>query len=120
MSKKILIIEDNEDDMQMIDNCLKNAGFEDILHAQNAEEGISIVKTENPDIIVLDTILPGKNGFEACQEIKALPGSHAKVILTTGQVDAINAGKARASGADHYLAKTLDFEDILTTIQKMD
>jgi len=116
---KILVIEDNEDDVFLVKKILGDLGYQNILIAGNGEEGIEISKKENPDIIILDTILPGMNGFQVCEEIKKIGGITSKVIINTGNIDAIDATKARKVGADEYVAKTSDFQYVLEAIKKI-
>lgn len=116
---KLLVIEDNEDDVFLVKKVLGDLGYEHIFIAENGEDGIEIAKKENPDIIILDTILPGKDGFQICEEIKKIPEINSKVIINTGNIDAIDATKARKAGADEYVAKTSDFQYVIEAIKKI-
>lgn len=116
MSVKVLIIEDNPQDQKIIQRYASRAGY-DVLLASSGEEGLDIFKKENPPVVVTDTNLPGMDGFELCRSIKAVPQCVARVIIITGQIDAVDAGKARENGADDYCVKTSDCAPLLTAIK---
>ncbi len=119
MAKKILIIDDNEQDRKIIGRVLAKAGFKNVSAAETGEDGVKRAKSEKPDLIVLDTVLPGMSGFETCREIrKSLSSKQVKIIITTGAVDAVDAGKAREAGADDYVVKTSNFSYLVEAIKK--
>lgn len=118
MSKKVLIIDDNEQDRKIITRYLSQAGFKDIVSAETGADGIAQASQNNPDIIVLDTVLPGMDGFEICHEIKHVKKLKATVIMMTGRIDAVDATKARKMGADDYCVKTSDCAVIIEAVKK--
>lgn len=119
MGRKILIIEDNEDDQLIIKRYLNKAGFQEILFAYNGKEGIKKAKAEKPDLIVLDTVLPDIDGFLVCKQIKKIKDLQTKIIINTGNIDAVDAGRARKAGADDYTVKTSDCLPLLEAIKKL-
>ncbi|MFH0738792.1 MAG: response regulator [Candidatus Omnitrophota bacterium] len=120
MDKKILIVDDNEVDLLIIKRYLSHAGYDEIISAGNAEEGIKKVELESPDLIILDTLLPGTNGFEICQQIrKKYNQKNPKIIIVTGSIDAVDAVKARKAGADDYCAKTSDCVPLIEAVKKI-
>ena len=119
MSKRILIIDDNEDDREILAVNLRNQGFEDLVFAQNGSEGILAAGEKKPRIILLDTVLPGMNGFEVCRKIREIEGLDTKIIIMTGLIDAVDAEKARKSGAD-YVVKTSDSALVVEAVRIFD
>jgi len=117
MSKRILIIDDSEDDRELMATYIQEFGFDEIISANSGEKGILSAEEHRPDIIILDTNLPGMDGFEVCQRIKSVNGLNSKVIMLTGLIDAIDATKARQMGADDYCAKTHDCAPLLQAIK---
>jgi len=115
---KILLIEDNEQDQKIISRYLHKAGFSDIVIAESGEKGIERALEINPDIIVLDTMLPGIDGFETCRQLKQIHKLPAKVIIGTGRIDAVDANKAHRMGANEYCVKTSDCAELITIIQR--
>ncbi len=115
--KKILIIEDNYQDQKIMARYLSRAGFDNVIFADSGHEGVDICLQERPDIVICDTILPGIDGFETCRQIRAIPGYKVFIIVMTGQIDAVDASKARAAGADDYVVKTSGFEDLISVVR---
>lgn len=96
----ILIIDDSEQDKKIIKTVLSKNGFNNLSFSSTGEEGLEKFKNETFDVVFIDTILPQMNGFEVCQYIRNLSTSRTKIIIMTGQVDAVDVAKARRSGAD--------------------
>lgn len=120
MAKKILVIEDSELDRKALTRFLNRAGFENLVFAVNGGEGIRKAKEETPDLVLLDTILPGMDGFEVCHMIRGACGpTTPKIIMMTGAVEAVDAVKAKEMGADDYCAKTSDFAPLLEIVTKL-
>lgn len=120
MSKRILIIDDNADDREILEINLRKQGFEDLVFAQNGSEGILAAGEKKPQIILLDTILPGMNGFDVCRKIREINGLEAKIVIMTGFIDAVDAEKARKAGADDYVVKTSDSALVLEVVKIFD
>jgi len=115
---KILIIEDNEDHRKLMEKVFSEAGCGDVQFARDGEEGIQRGEKERPDLIILDTRLPEMDGFEACKRLRGIKNLNAKIIMTTGYVDAVDAGRARAAGADDYVVKTSDFSQLRDAVKR--
>lgn len=120
MGKKILVIDDNSDDLFIIERCLKEAGYTEIVTAGDGNEGIRKANEERPDLIITDTILPEMDGFEVCRRVREFldPASH-KIVIITGSIDVVDAVKARKSGADDYCAKTSNFSALIDIVKKI-
>ncbi|MFH1414371.1 MAG: response regulator [Candidatus Omnitrophota bacterium] len=119
MSKKVMIIEDIPLVLGILTQAFKDEGYE-VVSVENGEEGVKKSKSENPDLVIIDTILPGIDGFEVCKLIKKGSESQLpKVIMMTGTVDAIDAVKARKMGADDYCAKTSDLSLLVEAANKL-
>jgi DNA-binding response OmpR family regulator len=112
-----------EDDIFLSDIIKKKCSANkcDLLHATNAEETFELLKTQTPDIIVLDILLPGKNGFEILKELKDNKKTKdiPVIILSNfGQNEEIKKGLEL--GAEKYLVKaTLSLDDILIEINRV-
>jgi len=119
MNKKVLIIDDNKGDRMCLSMALKDLGCPETLEAETGEQGVESCRTNQPDIVVLDTILPKMNGFETCRAIKALPGKKPTVVLLTGVPDAVSAGFAREAGADKYTIKTVEYEEFKKCVRPL-
>ena len=116
--KKVLIIDDTEIVRAMLHDLLEEQGYQ-VLTAETGEEGIDRAKEHRPEIILIDTKMPGIDGFETCRRIKQVEGIEAKVVVMTADIDAVDTFKARQMGADDYCPKTKDFVPLLETIQNL-
>ena len=102
---KILIIEDDKFLRELISQKLEKAGYE-VCEAIDGEEGIKQVKTENPDLVLLDLILPGIDGFEVLSQMKREPAlSKIPVIILSNLGQKEDIEKGINLGADDYLIK---------------
>ena len=120
MSKKILIVEDNDDDLLIVKRYLNKAGYTDLVSAKNVAEGVKKAISEKPDIVIADTVLPDGDGFEICRKVREAYGKGSpKVIIMTGFIDAIDTVRARKVGADDYCAKVSDCAPLLAAVKKL-
>ena len=118
--KKILIIDDNEVDRYLIKKISQHTNMDvQFFEASSGEEGIACFSKISPDIVVLDTHLPQMDGFQVCRRIKNDTAVKAKVIMMTGQIDAVDTRKAREMGADDHCVKTADFMELMNSLKKI-
>lgn len=104
--KKILFIEDESALQRAVTQVLKEAGYE-ILQAMDGEAGLALALRELPDLILLDLILPKKDGFGVLKELKEDPrAKNIPVIILTNLERALDVEKALELGATTYLVKT--------------
>ncbi len=116
MAKKILLIDDEPDVQQVISFRLEKAGYE-VIVTDRAAEALDLVPRERPDVILLDVMMPGEDGFEVCREIKTRH-PHQRVIIYTAKIEGVDAARARAVGADGFTVKTADLAYILEAIER--
>ncbi len=119
MNKKILVIDDNQDDLEIMKECLNQAGYDEIFFSESGEEGVKKAEEEAPDVVIIDTNMSGVNGFETCKRIKSFEKIKTKVIMITGFIDAFDAGKAREVGADDYVIKDASFVDLIEAVHNL-
>ncbi len=114
----LLIVEDNEDVRQYLIACLQ--GKFNLISSENGEEGIKKAKEKVPDLIISDVMMPGKNGYELCGELKTdLLTSHIPIILLTAKADEESRISGLKHGADAYLAKPFNEEELVVRIEKL-
>jgi CheY-like chemotaxis protein len=101
----ILLIEDSQSTRFMYRNILESAGFF-VIEAASGEDGLEMAKRHNPDLIILDLILPGIHGLEVLKKLRANPKFRTVPILVLTNVkDKDNIQKTLSSGANHYANK---------------
>jgi len=118
--KKILIVEDDDVLAKALQGFLSADGLEVVI-ASNGETGIKMARKENPDVIVLDIILPKKDGYEVLQELKkeSSVAKNIPIILLTNLGSFADVEKALKLGATTYLTKTdYSLEDIAKKIKE--
>ena len=118
--KKILFIEDEESLQRAMGSMLEQNKLQ-ILKALNGDEGLAIAKKEMPDLILLDLILPKKNGFEVLGELKKDPGTKdIPIIVLTNLEGSTDIERALALGATTYLVKAnYALEDVMAKIESV-
>jgi CheY-like chemotaxis protein len=113
MSKKILYVEDNEDNVYMLKNRLTRKGFT-VLIASDGAEGVSLAAREQPELILMDLSLPVLDGWEATRRIKADPHTrHIPIIALTAHAMAGDREKALAAGCDDFDTKPIELQRLL-------
>ncbi len=117
MDKKILIVEDELDIQKVLKANLDAEGYQTLV-TETAEGAIKLVDEEKPSLVILDVMLPDGNGFDVCKKIKE-KNEFIRVIIYTGKLEAVDARKARESGADDFTVKTVDFKYILKSIKQL-
>lgn len=118
--KRILIIEDEVTLQRALSEFLIAEGFE-VINASDGEEGLDMVKTKNPDLILLDIILPKRDGFEVLSEIKKDEKTdHVPVVLLTNLEAAEDVERAFNAGATTYLVKSnYKLEEVVKKIKEI-
>lgn len=118
MSQRILIIEDQEDNRRILRDLLESVGFE-LFEATTGEEGVRLAETAHPDLILMDVQMPVLDGYEATRQIKAQTGlRNVPIIVVTSYALSGDDAKAKAAGADAYVAKPFSPRKLLATIRK--
>ena len=119
MPKKILFIEDESALQKTFGDILKQEGYE-MLSALDGETGLSMAKTENPDLILLDLVLPKKHGFEVLQALKEDASTKdIPIIVLTNLEGTGDVEKALELGATTYLIKaSYTLEEVVAKIKK--
>jgi CheY-like chemotaxis protein len=117
--KKILFIEDEPDQVMMISLRLEKSGYE-VISSMDGEEGLKMVVKEKPDLILVDVIMPGIDGFEVCRRIRKDPMTkHIPIISTTAAGMDDVEHQCITAGADDCVRKPYDSADLLMKIHRL-
>ena len=118
MSKRILVIEDQEDNRRIVRDLLASAGYE-MIEAATGEEGVSQAEATTPDLILMDIDLPGMNGYEATRRVKSNPAlRRIPIIAVTSYALSGDDAKAYEAGCDDYVTKPFSPRALLAKIRE--
>ena len=118
MTKRILIIEDQEDNRAILRDLLMGAGFE-LIEAMDGEEGVKFAQSQQPDLILMDIQLPLIDGYEATRQIRAFDDMKAiPIIAVTSYAMSGDEAKARAAGCNGYVAKPFSPRQLLAKVRE--
>ena len=116
--KRILVVEDTEDNRQIIRDLLTSAGYE-MIEALDGAEGVAMAAAHKPDLILMDMQLPVLDGYEATRRIKADPAlAHIPVIAVTSYALAGDEAKTKAAGCNGYVAKPFSPRQLLAKVRE--
>ena len=118
MSKRILVVEDQPDNRQIIRDMLSPTGYE-ITEVENGQEALAAIAKQRPDLILMDIQLPIMDGYTATSRIKADPALRSiPIIAVTSYVLSDEEKKARAAGCDDYVPKPFSPRQLLPKIRQ--
>jgi len=118
MSKLILVVEDQEDNMQILRDVLSSAGYE-IDEAKSGPEALGAVAKRRPDLILMDIQIPLIDGYEVTRRIKADPNLKSiPIIAVTSHALGEGEAKARAAGCDDFVAKPYSPKQLMAKIRR--
>ncbi|MFO7979629.1 MAG: response regulator [Candidatus Aminicenantes bacterium] len=117
MAKKILIVDDDPEILRLLASRLKNSGY-DVVSASDGESGLKKAITKKPDLVLLDIIMPGLNGFEVCKRLKENDKTKLiPVIMLTALAGEKDLSKGLEEGAVCFITKPFSAEDLLHKIK---
>ena len=115
----ILVVEDGQTDRERINRILKQNG-QTVVNAGSSEEAFAALKAHQPDLIVLDVILPGQSGFELCRELKTKGTTRScPVVICSSKNTEVDKTWGNMLGADAYLTKPVDETELCATLNKL-
>jgi two-component system cell cycle response regulator DivK len=119
MSKRILVVEDTEDNRRILRDLLTAAGY-DLIEATDGAAGVAMAQQHKPDLVLMDIQLPVIDGYEATRRIKADPAlTHIPIVAVTSYALSGDEEKARAAGCDAYVAKPFSPRQLLAKVREL-
>jgi len=119
MATKILLVEDNEMNRDILSRRLQRRGYE-VLTAVDGEGGLALTRSDSPALVLMDMSLPGIDGWEATRQLKADPATRATpVIALTAHAMAGDREKSLAAGCDDFDTKPIDLDRLLGKIEAL-
>jgi CheY-like chemotaxis protein len=116
MADRVLVVDDGVMNRQILASILRKAGLECLL-AGDGSEALRAVRESRPDLVLLDVVMPGKDGYEVCAEIKADPETaDIPVVVVTADARRSQEERVLAAGAAAYAAKPVDVRRFMRTL----
>jgi len=116
---RVMVVDDNPDNMMLMRDLLSSRGYE-VIAAPHAEEAERHMRFDQPDLILLDVVMPGKSGYELCREIKEDPQTRLiPVVLITGLTDREDKVRGIEAGADDFLNKPIFPEELFARVKSL-
>jgi DNA-binding response OmpR family regulator len=119
MRKRILIADDEPNIVVSLEFLMQREGYE-VRAAADGEETLRQVQEFKPDLVLLDIMLPLRNGFEVCQRIRENPEwRHTRIVMLTAKGREMEVTKGLALGADVYITKPFATRELLASVQRL-
>ena len=119
MTKKILIADDEPSIVAAVEFLLQRGGYE-VHVARNGEEALELVESNNPDLVLLDVMMPLKSGYEVCTRIRERDEwRHIKVIMLSAKGRDAEVTRGLSLGADVYITKPFSTRDLMAKIKSL-
>ena len=119
MVKKILIIEDDPATSRLVEYSLRHEGYQ-VMTASNGLDGIRKALNEGPDLIILDVMLPGMDGFEICHRLRSEPATEKlPILMFSAKAQEMDKNTGLLVGADDYLTKPASPSSIISHVQAL-
>ena len=118
MTKRILLVEDTEDNRQIVRDLMESVGY-DLIEAEDGAAGVALAAEHRPDLILMDIQLPVMDGYEACRRIKADPDlRHIPIIGVTSYALSGDEARAKEAGCDAYVPKPFSPRQLLAKVNE--
>lgn len=117
VKSKVLVIEDEPDLLEVIQYNLEREGHK-VIACRNGEQGLSRIRTDNPDLVILDLMLPGMDGVEVCRQVKADPVTRSiPLIMVTAKSEESDIVLGLGIGADDYITKPFSPRELIARVK---
>jgi len=114
---RVLIVDDSPTETYAFQGMLEKHGFE-VLTADNGADGVALARQELPDVVLMDIVMPGLNGFQATRQLtKGADTAHIPVVIVTTKDQETDRVWGRRQGASGYLVKPVTEEELLKTVE---
>lgn len=116
--KRILIVDDEVHIVELVRVCLEDSDY-DIIEAYDGQEALQKAKSEHPDLILLDIMLPKMDGYEVCKALKSVDSTRSiPVVMLTAKGQEVDKVKGFQAGADSYMTKPFSPLRLLTELEE--
>jgi len=117
MANRVLIADDEANLLISLEYLLQREGYEVSL-ARDGDQAMSMIRQQQPDLVVLDASMPGQSGYEVCQQVRADPAlRHVRIVMLSAKARATDIAKGKALGADAFIVKPFSTDDLLNQVR---
>lgn len=117
MADKVLVVDDEPESLKLFGYALHRQGYE-VFVAQSGQEALESIRKYKPDLVILDIMMPGMDGFEVCRQIRADPEiQHVPVMMLTAKAETEDKVAGFESGADDYLSKPVALAEMFARVK---
>ncbi len=115
----ILVVDDNVDNANIIRDYLESRGYA-VTVAYNGDEAMAAFERTRPALVLLDVMMPGRDGWEVCRDMRRHPaiGHSVRIIMVTALHDWVNKRQAIQTGADDFVEKPFDLAQLAATVER--
>lgn len=118
MTQSVLVVDDEPNIVLSLEFLMKQAGYT-VRVARTGEEALGAIAAAAPDLVLLDVMIPGRNGFDVCQAIRANPDwAGVKIVMLTAKGREIEREKGMALGADDYITKPFSTRQVVERVRR--
>ena len=118
MSRSVLVVDDEPNIVLSLEFIMKQAGFE-VRVARDGDEALGAIEASPPDLVLLDVMMPKRDGYDVCQTIRANPAWKAiHIIMLTAKGRDIEREKGMALGADDYITKPFSTREVIARVER--
>lgn len=115
---KILIVDDSPTETKKMEDILSKEGYS-ILKAENGDEGVALAQSALPDLVLMDVVMPGTNGFQATRQLtKNASTSHIPVVIVTTKDQETDKLWGKRQGASDYITKPIDKKHLVRVVKE--
>ncbi len=118
MSRSVLVVDDEPNIVLSLEFIMKQAGFE-VRVARDGDEALGAIEASPPDLVLLDVMMPNRDGYDVCQTIRANPAwTDIHIIMLTAKGRDIEREKGMALGADDYITKPFSTREVIARVEQ--
>ncbi len=119
MPKKVLIVDDEPNILLSVEFLMQREGHE-VVTARDGQEAVELLAAAKPDLMILDVMMPRKNGFEVCSEVRADPAfADMPILMLTAKGREAEVKKGESLGADAYITKPFSTHELVAKVQAL-